>query len=109
MLSLDPKQHQIVTQILASRFPAQKAYFFGSRTTQHTKPWSDLDIALINTPPIDDLTLANARLDFEESDLPFQVDLVLWEELPEAMQRIITQEGIAANYPSALHRTAPAR
>lgn len=53
-------------------------WFFGSRVTAHSKPFSDLDIALQNTNNklIPLKTIATIKADFIESDLPFKVDII---------------------------------
>lgn len=55
---------------------------FGSRSTNRAKPYSDLDLVIMGNHALSDLTLAELALDFEESDLPFRVDLLLWTQAP---------------------------
>lgn len=93
MLDLTHTQLGVVQGILRQRFPGRQARVFGSRATVHAKPWSDLDVVILGDEPVDDLALFQARADFEESDLPFRVDLALWRDLPGAMQQRVAGQG----------------
>lgn len=93
MIDLSRAQHQVVRRILDHRLPSARVHMFGSRATGRAKPWSDLDLAIQAEQPISDLALAQARADFEESNLPFRVDLTLWNDLPPDMQETVRQQG----------------
>lgn len=90
---LSRAHHQVVRRILKHRLPKAQVRMFGSRASGHAKPWSDLDLAVQAEQPISDLALAQARADFEESDLPFRVDIILWQDLPPSMQETVRQQG----------------
>jgi predicted nucleotidyltransferase len=63
-----------IQQILAA-FPAvEKAVLFGSRAKGNMHSRSDIDLALIG-PSIDRHQLAQIALAFDDSNLPWQVDL----------------------------------
>lgn len=89
MLSLTPAQVQLVQQLLRTRVPERAVRVFGSRASGLAKPHSDLDLVLMGDEPVDELALAELRADFEESDLPFAVDIVQWAELSAAWRDII--------------------
>lgn len=93
MLDLTRPQLGLVQRILRQRFPGRQAYVFGSRAVGQAKPWSDLDLVILGEQPVDDLAVSQARADFEESDLPFRVDLALWRDLPSTMRQRITGQG----------------
>jgi predicted nucleotidyltransferase len=63
--------------------------------TGAAKPWSDLDLVLLGEQPASDLALAETRADFEESDLPFRVDLSEWRDLPASLRQHITEQGVS--------------
>jgi predicted nucleotidyltransferase len=68
------EQLQLIQQILAA-FPAvEKAILFGSRAKGSMHQRSDIDLALLGTS-LDRHELAKIALAFDESDLPWQVDL----------------------------------
>lgn len=93
MLDLTRQQQQLAHAIMRTRFPGRQARAFGSRARGSAKPWSDLDLVILGEGPVSDLAMAEARADFEESDLPFRVDLSLWRDLPRSMRRQIEQHG----------------
>lgn len=90
MLALTDGELAEVMAILAAHLPPGiSASAFGSRVGGRPKPWSDLDIVLEGQQalPLSDLAaLAEA---FDESALPWQVDLVDRRTVSEAFGRII--------------------
>lgn len=94
MVDLTLQQRQLVRKVLHRRFPGRQARVFGSRAVGPSKPWSDLDLVILGSQPVSDLALAEARADFEESDLPFRVDLTVWRDLPATIQESIESRGI---------------
>ena len=53
-----------------------KIYLFGSCAMGTNKPNSDIDILLDTGNPIDLTIISKINNDFEESDLPYRIDLV---------------------------------
>lgn len=94
MLDLKSEYQAILRAIVHRRFPHHQARVFGSRASGRAKPWSDVDLALLGEAAIDDLAMAHAREDFDESDLPFTVDLVRLSDLPAPMQELVLHDGI---------------
>jgi uncharacterized protein len=64
-------------------------HIFGSRAKGNYKPGSDIDLAIMNTP-LEEKTLMCLKNDFEESSLPYMVDLVHFPTLshPEFIEHI---------------------
>lgn len=94
MLDLKPEHQAILRAIVRRHFPQHRALVFGSRARGLAKPWSDVDLALLGEKAIDDLAMAHAREDFDESNLPFQVDLVRLNDLPKPMQQMVLRDGL---------------
>jgi predicted nucleotidyltransferase len=84
MLDLTPDQLDPVPRILARHLPNRRVCAFGSRVTGRAWRYSDLDLLVMGSAPIPDLTLASLRAGFEDSNLPFRVDLVEGRDLPDA-------------------------
>jgi uncharacterized protein len=84
MLDLTPEQLATVRGVLARRIPEREVRAFGSRVTGRAWRYSDLDLVVMGDAPLPELTLAHLRADFEESDLPFRVDVVEQRDLPAA-------------------------
>jgi predicted nucleotidyltransferase len=75
MLQIETRHQKIVHSIL-SKYPYQ-FYAYGSRVKNRAKKYSDLDLCFYGKIPWN--VLSHIQEDFEESDLPFKVELVAWE------------------------------
>ena len=99
MLDVAEAHGALVLCLLRQRLPHCTAIAFGSRVSGWpgrvaTKPHSDLDIALWDLCPADDLALAHLRADLEESRLPWRVDLSNAHDLPEALRSLVRRHGV---------------
>jgi predicted nucleotidyltransferase len=65
-------------------------YAFGSRVKGTARPLSDLDLCIKD--PIHKSVLVKILEEFEESDLPFKVDIILWSEISENFQKQIEKD-----------------
>ena len=83
-----PQQLRIITNIV-SRYP-YPFLAFGSRAKGTHKEYSDLDLCY--QVDIPDLVIGELMEDFEESDLPFKVDIVAWKRCSPEFQRIIQDD-----------------
>ena len=89
MLALSPTELADVRRLLAPF----DAVVFGSRATGRSRRFSDLDVCIRS--PITLGTLGGLREAFDESDLPFVVDLSRWEDLAPTFQAVVTRDGVA--------------
>ena len=65
-------------------------FVFGSRANGgRVKPWSDLDLALEGNDPLSWSILAHLADEFDESDLPWKVDLVDCAAISPEFRRIV--------------------
>lgn len=84
-----------VHDVLARHLPdGVKVWVFGSRATWATKDSSDLDLALEGDGEIPPRSLAALDAAFEDSDLPFTVDVVDVKRLGERFRRIVTRQRV---------------
>ncbi len=88
-MKLQVKELALIQQILAEIVPQCEVWAFGSRVNGNPKPFSDLDLALIDRQAIPLGTRANLAEAFSESDLPWKVDLVDWHSISPEFQKII--------------------
>ena len=80
----------MVEDILHERLPeGVKVWVFGSRAEWTTKESSDLDIALEGDGPLDSRMVMALDLAFEESLLPFRVDLVDLARVEDRFREIV--------------------
>ena len=56
-------------------------------------PKSDLDLVVFATPE-QQRQIGDLREEFEESNLPFRVDLFVWNDLPEAFKKQVEAEHV---------------
>ena len=72
---LTHRDMQTLRQILSRYTDIQTVHIFGSRAKGNFRPGSDIDLAIMNSN-LGTTTLRKANSDFEESTLPYRVDLV---------------------------------
>jgi predicted nucleotidyltransferase len=87
-LDLQSDDLETVRAILRRCVPEREVRAFGSRVGGSVKRFSDLDLAIMGDEPLPLTVLADLREAFDESDLPFRVDLVEWAVTHPAFQAI---------------------
>lgn len=90
-IARDEAQLRIVRRVLQDRPPDHKILIFASRAAPSPKPLSDLDPVIIEPPKISKMAVVLIKVDFEESDLPFQVNVSVWSQLPISLRGRIDQ------------------
>lgn len=93
-IDLTPAQRGIVLDILSRLAPGREVWAFGSRARGTAKPYSDLDLAVLGPAPLTLSELAALAEAFQESALPFKVDVVDWASTAEGFRRIIEVERV---------------
>jgi len=91
-LDLNPRDWEIVHNILARHVPQYEVWAFGSRTKGTAKEYSDLDLVIITKQPLSLALSAAIADDFAESDLPIKVDVVDWATTSETFRQAIEKE-----------------
>ncbi|WP_347261772.1 nucleotidyltransferase domain-containing protein [Rudaea sp.] len=94
MLDMPPEHRRIVDGILDAHAGGREVWAFGSRARGVAKPYSDLDLAVIGNEPLGIEQLAALADAFEESDLPWRVDIVDWATTDAAFRRIIERDKV---------------
>ncbi len=94
---IDVSAHDLeeIRAIFRRHLPDREVVAFGSRVTGAAKRFSDLDLAIMGDQPIPAATLADLREEFDESNLPFKVDLVEWATTAELFRRIIARDAVS--------------
>lgn len=75
-VALSAAQALAIRHIFQSVLPGARVAVFGSRATGRARPFSDLDLLLLEPPRLNWSQRAELREAFEASTLPFRVDLV---------------------------------
>ena len=81
-IDITAEQRRTVLALLNRHLPDTTAWAYGSRVKWTSRPESDLDLVVFARPE-QGARVAELREAFEESDLPFRVDLFVWDEVPE--------------------------
>jgi hypothetical protein len=87
-ITLTDKQLKIVLAIL-KKYP-YTFYAYGSRTQGKSRPTSDLDICFFESIPL--CVQGHIEEDFEESDLPFCVEISDYNLMTEEFRALIKKD-----------------
>jgi len=87
MVHIEPR-HLIIIQSILAPYP-YTFYVFGSRATGKARPLSDLDICYLDSIP--PRTIQKIEAAFEDSDLPYTVDLVDWNACDTTFKKNIAK------------------
>lgn len=94
-LDIRTKDLLIVQNILKKNLPENaKAWVFGSRARGKARRASDLDLAIDLGRPFTKMETSKLFHAFEESDLPYKVDVVDLHSVNETLKIIIENERI---------------
>ncbi len=94
MIGINAPHLELVKGILHQHLPqGTRVWVFGSRARGQCKPYSDLDLAIdLNGQPVSMKILSAISFDFEESDLPYKVDIIDWNTIDKSFQDNIRQD-----------------
>ena len=90
-LHLDAAHRATILSLLQEHLPGVTVWAYGSRVKGTNRPHSDLDLVVFSTPE-QVPRIADLREAFEESDLPFRVDLFVWDDVPASFRERIAAE-----------------
>lgn len=105
-LKIAPAQQAMLLEFLERRIPGVAVWAYGSRVSRTARPNADLTLVAFSSPE-DKSRVAALRDEIAESDLPFLVDLQVWDEIPERLHanirrmHVVLQE--ANGEPAALN------
>ena len=88
MINIEPRHMQILKTILSKT--GVQFYVFGSRSRGSNRKFSDLD--LLYKEPVDTSLLGQIRYELEESNLPYKVDLVNYNDCKESFIKLIEED-----------------
>ncbi|MBL7665008.1 MAG: nucleotidyltransferase domain-containing protein [Bacteriovoracaceae bacterium] len=86
-----------------------KIYLFGSRSNGKYRQYSDIDLAIKSKDKNIDSKILLLRNNLEESNLPYKVDLVKWEDIISDYLPTIKKQKIPFWSPDEIERTSPWR
>ena len=89
MTNVSPKHLETIKRILAEYVPGCEVRAFGSRVIGPAKEHSDLDLAVVAGERMERRAKMLLREAFEESDLPFRVDVIDYNAVSNEFRAII--------------------
>lgn len=89
MTGIKPEHLAIIKRILLKFLPGVEVRAFGSRVNGAFKDWSDVDLAIVGPARTDPKTVTRLKGAFEESDLPYRVDLLDWHAISPEFRELI--------------------
>ena len=92
-IDITAEQRRTVLALLNRYLPDTTVWAYGSRVKWTSRPESDLDLVAFARPE-QSAQVADLREAFEESNLPFRVDLFMWDEVPEGFRARIEAEHV---------------
>ncbi|MBL4885492.1 MAG: restriction endonuclease subunit S [Planctomycetaceae bacterium] len=92
-IDITTDQRQTLLSLLKKHLPNVTVWAYGSRVKWTARPDSDLDVVVFATPEQKD-QVAHLKEAFDESDLPFRVDLFRWDEVPKSFHKNISAEKV---------------
>ena len=92
-IDITAEQRKIVLALLQRHLPNTTAWVYGSRAKWTSSPQSDLDLVVFATPEQNG-QVGELREAFEESNLPFRVDLFVWDTVPEQFHKHIKRDHV---------------
>ena len=89
MIDVAQAHLETVKCILSEHVPDCEIRAFGSRVTGRVKDYSDFDLAIVCQKVLDADRLRHLKEAFEESELPFRVDVLDWNRVPDSFRNVI--------------------
>lgn len=103
LLDMRDDHKQLLLDILRANIPELEVWAFGSRAKWTAREASDLDLVLRNFPEpekaIDLEIISNLKEIFDESDLPFMVDILDWATVSGKFRQVIEREYVVVQRP----------
>lgn len=95
IIDISKKHLELVTKILKKNLPAHaNVWAFGSRVKSTSKPYSDLDLAIDAHELLSSTILAKISDDFEESILPYKIDILDWQNIDDSFKKLIQKDRV---------------
>ena len=94
-IDISPDHLKMVSDILNKHLPPDtRVWVFGSRAKWETTDASDLDLAVEGPRPVDHGTMTELDVAFDDSDLPYTVDVVDLKTVSDSFKKIINTQKV---------------
>ncbi|MDR0705468.1 MAG: nucleotidyltransferase domain-containing protein [Planctomycetaceae bacterium] len=91
MICVSDKELKIILDIIETYASDCEVRVFGSRYKGTAKDYSDLDLVFVGKEKLGINRTGELREAFEESDLPYRVDVLDWNSISENFKNIINK------------------
>ena len=81
-IDITSSQREEIVRLLGRYLPNTEVWVYGSRVSFTARPYSDLDMVVFASEEQVN-SVFELKEAFEESSLPFRVDLFVWDNLPD--------------------------
>ena len=89
MIAVSSEEFEIIIKILNAHIKKGKVYAFGSRYKNNNRKFSDFDIAIYTGEKLSFEFLNILKDAFEESDLPYRVDIIDYNNISDKFKKIV--------------------
>jgi len=93
-IDISPESWQVVRDLLRRHVPDRAVWAFGSRAKRTAKAFSDLDLVVVGEETLGIDRMATLREAFQDSVLPFKVDIVDWALAEEQFRKTIEESRV---------------
>jgi type I restriction enzyme S subunit len=94
LLDIRADHLKMVQDILHKYVPERTVWVFGSRAKWLAKEYSDLDLCIVGNTQLKFSTIGLLAEAFEDSNLPYKVDVVDWATTSESFRKIIERDKV---------------
>lgn len=92
MINISAPHLEMVKKILKKHVPDCEVRVFGSRLNENVKSYADLDLAIVGKEKLSTDKIYSLKEDFQESDLPFRVDVLDWNSISPEFKAVIEKK-----------------
>lgn len=93
MIDLEAPYLQLLRRILGQHLPGWEVRLFGSRVRGTARKFSDIDLVVVGASAVPEQTLTDLRDAFDDSDLPYKVDVLDWQAITPEFRKVIEDQG----------------
>ena len=93
VIDITTEERKTILRLLERYLPGTAAWIYGSRAKWTSSPESDLDVVVFAMPE-QHLQVGNLREALDESNLPFRVDLFVWDNLSDSFRQQIESDHV---------------
>ena len=92
-IDISSEQRRVLLALLKKHLPNTRVWVYGSRAGFTAKKSSDLDMVVFARSG-QKRQVGDLREALEQSDLPFRVDLFVWDDVPERFRKKIESDHV---------------